>query len=267
MFHIEVTFRYAGKHEEADVSRGIHDYLASLLTNGQLLDADWLITYTKSNCPVVVACPEETSLHASHANEDVSESLSKLRAHGLRKPTLRLLGRDIESPAADNCKRPRWYLLITNYLSVESPLRCGEHYLPVPLYRVPHTYDAYPSYWDVLCWQREWKGYDDLQMGCGFGERFATKQISDPNSALAKTGRDLCRRIEELSGVPTYYYLYRGNGRGLSAEQGRPCPSCGKKWLLSSPLHDLFDFKCDRCRLVSNIAWSVRGKLDRRVAK
>jgi predicted nucleic acid-binding Zn ribbon protein len=267
MFHIELTFRYAGKHEEADVSQGIHGLLASLLTNGQLLDADWPITYSPSNCRVVVTCPEATSLHLRHANRYVRESLSELRAHGLRKPTLRALGRAIESPVADNCKRPCWYLLITNYLSAESPLRCGEHDLPVPLYRIPQTYDADPSYWDILCWQREWKCCDNLQMACGVGERFATKQISDPNSALARTGRDLCRRIEKLSGVPTYYYLYRGNARGLTAEQGRPCPSCGKKWLLTSPLHDLLDFKCDRCRLVSNIAWSVRGKLGREADK
>jgi predicted nucleic acid-binding Zn ribbon protein len=261
MFHIEMTFRYASTAKEAKVSQAVYGLLASLMANGQVLDGDWPITYAESECRAVVSCPETTSLHPRHANEYVRKELSELRSHGLLKPRCRVLGRGIESPVADQCKRPCWHVLMTNYLSHESPLICGEHYLPVPLYRVPHTYDAGPSYWDILCWQREWKCCDELQMACGFGERFATKQISDPNSPLATNGRDLCRRIEKLSGVPTYYYVYRGSGRSVAAEQATPCPSCGKKWLLSNPLGGLLDFKCDRCRLVSNIAWSVRSKL------
>ncbi|MCD4727215.1 MAG: Zn-ribbon-containing protein [Pirellulales bacterium] len=259
MFHIEVTFRYSGKPEEGEVSQAIYGLLASMMQNGQILDSDYPITYTESDCKAVVSCPEKTSLHPRHANEHVRKDISELRSHGLLKPKFRVLGRGIESPVADQCKLPRWYLLMTNYLSAESPLKCGEHYLPVPLYRMPPTHELSPTFFDILCWQREWKCCDELQMACGAGERFATKQISDPNSPLATTGRDLCRRIEKLSGVPAYYYLYRGNGRSIAAEQRRLCPSCGKKWLLSDSLHDILDFKCNRCRLVSNIAWSVRA--------
>jgi hypothetical protein len=35
-------------------------------------------------------------------------------------------------------------------------------------------------------------------MACGFAERWATKQISDPGSALSVTGRKLCNRIEKV---------------------------------------------------------------------
>jgi predicted nucleic acid-binding Zn ribbon protein len=41
-------------------------------------------------------------------------------------------------------------------------------------------------------------------------------------------------------------------------EQRRRCPLCGGAWRLEKPLHRLFDFKCDMCRLVSNLAWDVR---------
>ena len=259
MFHIEVVFRYCRKPKEADVADAVYSLLGDWFKNGQILDNDWPVTYTKSNCRVVVSCPEKTSLSPRHANKYVLDSLAELRSHGLLKPELCVLGRGVESPTADRCKQPGWYLLMTNYLTHESPLMCGEHYRPVPLYRVPHTYDADPSYWDIVCWEREWKCCDSLQMACGVGERFATRQIADPNSSLAVRGRDLCRRIEKLAGVPTYYYLYRGNGRGMSAEQKRPCPVCGKQWVLSEPLHGLIDFKCDKCRLVSNIAWSLRS--------
>jgi predicted nucleic acid-binding Zn ribbon protein len=266
MFHIEAVFRYSGKPTEADVSEQVYELLGHWMKNGQILDTDWLISYAPSCCHVVLSCPEIASLQPRHANEYVRKTLAELRSHGLLKPSFRVLGRGIESPAADDCKSPRWYILMTNYLSHESPLVCGEHNLPVPLYRVPHTYDADPSYWDIMCWQRNWKSCDNLQMSCGAGERFATKEISDPNSSLAIDGRDLCRRIEERSGVPTYYYLYRGNGRSVASEKRRPCPGCGKKWLLTTPLHNLLDFKCDRCRLVSNIAWTVRFVRDLRNA-
>jgi predicted nucleic acid-binding Zn ribbon protein len=258
MFHIELIFRYCGKPDEAEVSQGVYGLLASLSQNGQILAADVPVTYTDSECRVVVSCPETTSLQLRHANKYVRRDLSDLRSHGLQKPIVRVLGRGIESPAADPCKRPLWYVLMTNYLSNESPLMCGEHYLPVPLYRAPHTYAADPSYFDVRCWQREWKCCDELQMQCGGGERFGTRQIADVRSPLAAAGRDLCRRIEKLSGVPSYYYLYRGDGRSAAAERRRPCPGCGRKWLLSEPLHGVIDFKCNRCRLVSNLAWGLR---------
>ena len=259
MFHIEVIFRYCCKPEEANVANGVYDLLAAWLRNGQVLDSDWPVTYGKSDCRVVVSCPERTSLSLRHANEYVLKSIDGLRSCGLLKPRSHVLGRGVESPKADRCKRPAWYMLMTNYMSHESPLVCGEHGLPVPLYRIPHTYESDPSYWDVLCWQREWKCCDNLQMACGIGERSATRQIANPNSPLAVAGRDLCNRIEKLSDVPTYYYLYRGTGRSESAERKRPCPVCGKQWALAESLHGLIDFKCDRCRLVSNIAWAVRS--------
>ncbi|MGO8748157.1 MAG: DUF2310 family Zn-ribbon-containing protein [Thermoguttaceae bacterium] len=262
MYHVEVTFRYSGKPQESDVSQGIYQLLGAWVSNGQILDADCPVVFRKTDCRAVVACPEPSSLQSRHANKCIRNFLPELRSYGLLKPKMTLLGRGLESSIADKCSQPAWYLLMTNYLSIESPLWCGEHYLPVPLYRVPPTYKADPSYRDIrdiLCWQREWKCCDRLQMACGSAERWATKQISDPSSALSITGRSICSRIEKLSGVPTYYYLYRGTGRSAATEQKRLCPSCGKKWLLDEPLHRLIDFKCDPCRLLSNIAWSVCG--------
>ena len=249
--------KVGGKPDEADISQGIYGLFGAWSQNGQILDGDWPIIFGKSCCRTIVPCPEATSLRSRHANNWVREGLSELRSHGVLRPKMRLLGRGLESPTSDRCGRPTWYFLMTNFLSIESPLRCGEHYLPIPLYRVPPTDEA--GHLDVLRWQSEWKCCDQLQMLCGSAERWATRQISDPHSPLSKGGRKICSVIEDLSGVPTYYYLYRGGGRSAADERKRPCPSCGKKWLLHEPLHDIIDFKCDRCRLISNIAWSVRG--------
>ena len=46
--------------------------------------------------------------------------------------------------------------------------------------------------------------------------------------------------------------------RSRARELARLCPMCGGSWRLEEPWH-IFDFKCDRCQLLSNIAWDVRG--------
>ncbi|WP_423825319.1 DUF2310 family Zn-ribbon-containing protein, partial [Salmonella enterica] len=52
-----------------------------------------------------------------------------------------------------------------------------------------------------------------------------------------------------------YYYHYRVGGSSLAQEKARPCPKCGGEWLLDEPLHDIFHFRCEPCRIVSNISW------------
>jgi Zn-ribbon putative nucleic-acid-binding protein DUF2310 len=58
--------------------------------------------------------------------------------------------------------------------------------------------------------------------------------------------------------VPVYYYLSKHFGRSDRAERKRKCPSCGKAWLRKEPLHRIFDFHCQRCRPLSNVAFDVR---------
>jgi len=262
MITIELIFRYRGAPSEEDIDQGICNLLSAWMQNGQIGGKDWFIVPARAFCRVILSCPEAASLARRHANKWVRESLAALKARHLAPPTIRIMGREHDSPEADRCPRPSWYILVTDYLRQESPLRCGDHGLPVPLYRVPHTYDQDPSYHDTLQWESQWKAFDHLQMMCGPYERGATRQISDVRSKLSKVGLDICRRIAKASGIPTYYYLYRGGDRRLASELARPCPSCGGRWRLGRPLHGFLDFKCDRCRLVSNVAWSVRSSKD-----
>jgi predicted nucleic acid-binding Zn ribbon protein len=75
---------------------------------------------------------------------------------------------------------------------------------------------------------------------------------------LSRDGRDLARGLEQKLRVPVYYYLSKYFGRSDSAERKRKCPSCGRAWLRNQPLHRIFDFQCQRCRLMSNVAFDVR---------
>jgi predicted nucleic acid-binding Zn ribbon protein len=79
----------------------------------------------------------------------------------------------------------------------------------------------------------------------------------EPDSGLSKEGYSLCQKIENLTNIPTYYFLNRYWGRKVG-EENRLCPNCGKTWrvkedyLLVEGFND-FVFRCDSCRLVSHL--------------
>jgi predicted nucleic acid-binding Zn ribbon protein len=46
-------------------------------------------------------------------------------------------------------------------------------------------------------------------MNGSIAEHAALHEIGEVGSRLHRRGSDLARRLELLSGIPTYYYLYR----------------------------------------------------------
>ena len=74
----------------------------------------------------------------------------------------------------------------------------------------------------------------------------------DPNSTLSKQGRSVCQRIEEMTGIPTYYYLFNYRKRTRQQDLDSKCPLTGKEWLLEEAKRsDFMDFRCEDSRLVS----------------
>lgn len=65
----------------------------------------------------------------------------------------------------------------------------------------------------------------------------------------------LCYRFYKF---PEVYLVEIGRGLSAADEKARSCPSCGGEWALAAPLHEIFDFKCDSCRLVSNLSWDFK---------
>jgi predicted nucleic acid-binding Zn ribbon protein len=136
-----------------------------------------------------------------------------------------------------------------------SPLRNGDNLLPIPLYQLPATFNG--DHKRIIKWQTEWQACDELQMAAATKAEFAAlDEITRADSDLFRRGWDLRGRIEYLTNIPTYYYLYRVGGESLQAELARPCPRCGSKdWKLDEPLLDMFHFRCEPCRIVSNLSW------------
>ena len=148
------------------------------------------------------------------------------------------------------CKKNKSYVLFTTYLTLESPIRCGECFGTIPLYRIPYV--SGEEHYDIIGWQSNYQSCDMLQMNCSVGEKFGLNQMGKLDSALTKEGLEICRTIKEKTKINTYYYLYRYTERKPNSKENRKCPSCNKTWRLKERLH-LFDYKCDRCLLLSNL--------------
>ena len=149
------------------------------------------------------------------------------------------------------CEKPDYYILITNYLTIESPLTCGTCHRSVPLYRIPAYYDE--GYVPILSWETNYISCDSLQMNCEVGERWALRQMQEIDSQLSKQGLEICGKIEDLTSIPTYYYLHNWKKR-KGQQLLKPCPVCKGKWELETPLHNRYDFKCDNCRIISTVS-------------
>lgn len=203
----------------------------------------------------MVALPytlEKDSLHKKYNNHYVNRDREKLETLCGAPLKIRTVGKtspDYKGPCS--CKEPAFYILITNYISITSPVNCGSCGLPVPLYRFPVYNDH--GYMDILRWESNYIACDTLQMDSEVGEKWGLNQMENPKSQLSRQGRKICSKLEKLVSKPVYYYLHnysRYSGDNLN----RTCPECQRKWGLKKRLHNLYDFKCDHCRLLSVIS-------------
>jgi len=236
-------------------SDAIYSVLAAYYRDGRILDENFGVFQADNTFKTFVSIPAKDAFENFLGSKYISESLQKLNAVGLSLPTHKILGKETEHSESCECKNSSAYILITNFLSIQSPINCFDCNLPVPLYRFPR-----PSSGDFGCilgWQSEYKACDSLQMQSGFGERFGIRQMSNLKSGLTKSGLEICNGIQNLTKKPCFYYLYHPNGRSLKKERERKCPLCNGEWLLEKQLHNLFDFKCDKCHLLSHIAFSL----------
>jgi len=226
--------------------------MGSYRQNGQT-QGDFHCKYINEN--KIVWLPytlEKDSLNEKYNNFYVNSQIKKIEELCNSTILFKMVGKsceDYESPCS--CNTPEFYILITNYISISSPLKCGTCNKSVPLYRLPHYSDN--GYYQVLSWMTNYISCDSLQMNCKVGERWALNQMQNVNSQLSKQGFKICRRIEELTGIPTYYYLH--NYRKVKGDESlKPCPICNGKWYLKKRMHNFYDFKCDKCKIISTIS-------------
>lgn len=254
MYVAQLRIIGAGTADPNDISHKVNALLGALRMNRQICGREWPITVHGHDVVTTVFIPERDALNRAHANRYVQEVISSLSDISTQEFVATILGEDIEGASACTCADSRSFILYTTYLSLEPPLRCGDCFNPVPLYTVPPTYNG--EYYDIIGWQSDYQACDTLQMHCRTLERATIREMSRLDSNLSAHGIEICTKIRGATGTPVYYYLYRYRARSRKQENERRCPSCGAGWRLEEPWH-MFDFKCDRCQLVSTIAWDV----------
>ena len=259
-----IIFSTGASAERSRAEHALQDYLGALWRNGQVLGWGAPIARLSRGYAVYVNIPDRRALDGT--SRAVRRALRDLREAGLRGPKVRRLGTDPEGSASCRCRRRSFLILFTNFLTNDSPVRCGDCFSPVPLYRLPKPGDrdergrggAVGDHGDLLWWQKTYEAMDWLFIGSGPAERYAHDQLARWDSDLSKESRETAKTLAKRVGRPVYYCLSKYYGRSDRQERRRKCPSCAGSWLLTRPLHARFDFQCKRCRLLANVAWDVR---------
>jgi predicted nucleic acid-binding Zn ribbon protein len=255
MFAVELKFESTASGASEAKTEAITWLIAAFVRNGNLLE-EFLVEGKSRGWTVYGMAPGRDAFLRANWNEFVRRRIGSLKLANLKRPRIRFLGVVPETAGVCQCARPRGFFLFTTFLHTEPPVRCILCNGIVPLYRLPRPTTGEHS--GLLSWKNNYQACDTLQMNCTVGERFGERQMSDPTSELSRSGLAVCKEIQRITGRPAYYYLHRANARTRSAEARRKCPSCRGEWLLKKPLHSKFDFKCNKCKLISNIAWNVR---------
>ena len=254
MYQVIAHFSY--QNFEQDPVNLINQVINQWRYSGQVIGREIGVTHhqleTHSEFQVRVSTPEQESLLPKWNNELVNEALLQAEEAGVIFEYFELVGRDYNAQETSS-QAANFQILYTTHLESCSPLYNGKDFCPLPLYQLGDQAELTTA---IVKWQEDWQACDQLQMNGGTLEKMALAQISNIDSELSKQGRALVQQIEQNSHRPTYYYLYR-LGADLVEEQNRKCPSCYAEWKLAEPLHEIFHFKCDKCRLISNFSWEL----------
>lgn len=255
MYLVEVFF-HCSPAQESHLGL-INQVIDQWRYNGQIIGREIPLYFAEqenqSGFAVRVTCPEQHSLLPEWNNLPVQQALQRAENAGIRLDSLQIIADDLNSDSTYAEAKPEWLVFYTTHLQSCSPLHHGTDQQPVPLYKLLKQHPALSM--DLIKWQENWQACDQLQMNAAGLETVALAEISEHNSQLSKHGIALAKEIEQHTQIPTYYYLYRVGGTSLAQEQQRHCPCCKKEWRLAAPL-GIFYFKCDNCRLVSNLSWS-----------
>ncbi|SEA94245.1 DUF2310 family Zn-ribbon-containing protein [Alkalimonas amylolytica] len=257
MWLAELQFRLVSDTSYSQAEQQIRQYLEALIFQGQLIGREFPTYFASDHFCSRVILPAEDALITQHHSPRGQQALAALPEAGLAYPKLKLLGQDLMSSHTDPCQPAEGYILFTNFAEQVSPLRCSAHFAPVPLYRLGA--DSTADYEDFIRWQLQYQALDEIQMQQQrVLPKSAENALQQLHSKLNQQGRQLARRVEKLSGKSCYYYLYSGSSQDCSQEASKQCPGCASDWRLDGSWHGLFQFRCDHCRLVSNIAWDCQ---------
>lgn len=255
MYQAIAHFHY--QNFEQDPVNLINQILEQWRINGQILGREFGVTHhqlgQEYEFQARLSLPKQDSLFAQYNNSWVAQAIDEAKQAGVSFAFFEIVGRDYNENDTASDSQASFQLLYTSYVDSGSPLYNGDCLQAMPLYQLGDQPELQAQ---IIHWQENWQACDQLQMNGSVLESVALNAISALDSELTQQGRELCQQIENITHIPTYYYLYR-LGKDEVLEHQRCCPNCQKEWKLPEPLHEIFYFKCDQCRLISNLSWEL----------
>ena len=257
MYVAELEFSVIANTDFNQAEVAIRNYIEALIFNGQVLGREFPTAWLQESFSCRVVLPHQDALQPKQHSAKATAALNHLGAAGLAFPQLNIVGMDLMSQHTDPCSAPASYIVYSRFSDTCSPVRCGEHLAPIPLYQLSNTATDFEM---LIRWQLQYQALDEIQMQqTRVLNKTAERSLQQLNSQLNRQGRVLAKKLELSMQMPVYYALYSGTSTDCASEQNKRCPSCHCEWKLAEPLAELFDFQCQNCRLVSNIAWECQS--------
>lgn len=230
-------------------------YFDSLFRSKQIVNEEYQYEKIYNGFSVNLYCPEKDSYIEKNSTVYTNKWRNKLEAELSCNFQFNYIGLD-PNPESEIVKVPEnLEFLILHRYSIVSPLIEGNTLEGLPLYKVPYTYHDKASYHEINSWEYNYKRVLGLWYGSSVGERWAQNQLQNHDSELSIQGIKCCKNIEEVLGVPTYYFLFNYRAWGSKKDLQRKCPNCKCEWYIEGKTdRDVFAFKCDKCRLVSELS-------------
>lgn len=246
MFIYQILFQKAvlPRPEMASFLDDASFFVRSLRANGQLVSCNEIFLFQDDEVSLHVQCLRKDSLDRRYNSDYVNQWTSILSENYGVNVSYKFVGEHpVLVPTADIDSSTSLIL----YWGGASPVRSGDSFEPIPLYKIPYTNTRQKSYEDIHAWSNSYASLDGLWFRGSVGEKRFYNYLADIRSPLTRQGRSICTRLEGLTGKPAYYYLLNDDSRKI--EQG--CPSCGAEWEIDRKLLDRFDLRCVHCRLLS----------------
>lgn len=257
MLVAELEFKIIADTSFAEAERGIRYYLEKLIFQGQILGREFPTYQAQDSFFSRVVLPQADALEKKSHSTAGLDALERLQQVGLSYPKLAILGDDLMSNHTDPCPSHSALILFCSFSATNSVLYCAEHFAPVPLYKVGRN--SGEDFESLVRWQLQYQALDEIQMQeSRVLLKSAEQSLQGFYSGLNQQGYKQVRALSKELQKPVYYYLYSGSSPDCSLDAGKTCPCCGSDWKLTESWHGLFDFRCEPCQLVSNIAFDCQ---------
>ncbi len=236
--------------EYKELAEDMSTYIFLLERTGQVLKNREISVVDKNIISTPVLCPEIDSYKAENSTQYVLNAVNRLEQKSSSKIVYIQTGRAAEYPDYKVPENSSYYILRDQWVS---PIVCGDTFKSVPLYKIPYTYHDGIGYDDIVFWQNNYERLYGLWTSVY--ESFALGELQNVHSELNKIGRELCAKIEKLTGVPTYLFLFNDRDWSKQQDLDRKCPLTGNDWRISDEFSSgAINFKCDESRLVSELS-------------